>query len=64
MAYKRGADGVAKKGKTEGKNLGDTGPTVGIEKGPKSTGSKGGKRNIDMKTMGRGLAKVAAQKRG
>ena len=62
--YKKGADGVTKKGKTEGKNLGDTGPTVGIEKGPKSTGSKGGKRNIDMKTMGRGLAKVAAQKRG
>jgi len=64
MAYKRGADGVAKKGKTEGKNLGNTGPTVGIENGPKSTGSKGGKRNIDMKTMGRGLAKVAAQKKG
>ena len=64
MTYKRGADGVAKKGKTEGKNLGNTGPTVGIENGPKSTGSKGGKRNIDMKTMGRGLAKVAAQKRG
>ena len=64
MAYTKSADGVAKKGKTKGKNLGDTGPTVGIEKGPKSTGSKGGKRNIDMKTMGRGLAKVAAQKKG
>ncbi len=64
MGYKRGADGVAKKGKTEGRNLGDTGPTVGIEKGPKHSGSRGGKRNIDMKTMGRGLAKVAAQKRG
>ena len=64
MAYKKGADGVTKQGKTKGKNLGDTGPSVGIEKGPKSTGSKGGKRNIDMKTMGRGLAKVAAQKRG
>ena len=62
--YKKAADGVTQKGKTKGKNLGDTGPSVGIEKGPKSTGSKGGKRNIDMKTMGRGLAKVAAQKRG
>lgn len=62
--YKKGADGITKKGKTEGKNLGNSGPTVSIEKGPKSTGSKGGKRNIDMKTMGRGLAKVAAQKRG
>lgn len=64
MAFKKSADGITKQGKTKGKNLGDTGPTVGIEKGPKSTGSKGGKRNIDMKTMGRGLAKVAAQKRG
>ncbi len=64
MAYKRGADGVTKTGKTEGRNLGDSGPTVGIEKGPKSTGSKGGKTNVDMKKMGRGLAKVAAQKKG
>ena len=64
MGYKRAADGVAKKGKTEGKNLGNNGPSVGIEKGPKHSGSRGGKKNIDMKTMGRGLAKVAAQKRG
>lgn len=64
MAYKRGADGVAKKGKTEGRNLGNDGPSVGIEKGPKHSGSKGGKKNADMKTMGRGLAKIAAQKRG
>jgi len=26
--------------------------------------AKGGKTNADMKTMGRGLAKIAAQKRG
>jgi hypothetical protein len=64
MGFKKGADGITKTGKTKGKNLGDSGPTVGIENGPKSTGSKGGKRNIDMKTMGRGLAKIAAQKRG
>jgi hypothetical protein len=64
MGYKSGADGIAKKGKTEGRNLGNSGPSVGIENGPKHSGSKGGKRNIDMKTMGRGLAKVAAQKRG
>lgn len=64
MGFKKAADGITKKGKTKGRNLGDTGPSVGIEKGPKSTGSKGGKRNVDMKTMGRGLAKVAAQKRG
>ena len=64
MGFKRAADGIAKQGKTKGRNLGDSGPTVGIEKGPKSTGSKGGKKNTDMKKMGRGLAKVAAQKRG
>ena len=64
MAYKSGADGVTKKGKTEGKNLGDTGPSVGIEKGPKHSGSRGGKTNADMKKLGRNLAKVAAQKKG
>lgn len=62
MAYTRSADGIAKKGKTQGKNLGDSGPTAGIMKGGKGKG--GGKRNTDMKTMGRGLAKIAAQKRG
>jgi hypothetical protein len=64
MAYKSGADGITKQGKTKGKNLGDTGPNVGIEKGPKHTGSKGGKSNADMKKMGRNLAKIAAQKKG
>ena len=64
MAYKKGADGITKQGKTKGKNLGDTGPTAGIEKGPKHSGSKGGKSNADMKKMGRGLAKIAAQKKG
>jgi hypothetical protein len=64
MAYKSGADGVTKKGKTKGKNLGNDGAKVGIETGPKGTGSKGGKTNADMKKMGRGLAKVAAQMKG
>ena len=64
MAYKSAADGITKQGKTKGKNLGDTGPNVAIQKGPKHAGSKGGKKNIDMKTMGRGLAKIAAQKKG
>lgn len=64
MGFRRAADGITKKGKTKGRNLGDTGPSVGIENGPKSTGSKGGKTNADMKKMGRGLAKIAAQKKG
>jgi hypothetical protein len=62
--FKKGADGITKQGKTKGKNLGDSGPVMGIEKGPKATGSKGGKTNADMKKMGRGLAKIAAQKKG
>lgn len=62
MAYTRAADGITKKGKTKGKNLGDSGPTVGIMDGGK--GGSAGKKNTDMKSMGRNLAKVAAQKRG
>jgi hypothetical protein len=62
MAYTRSADGVAKKGKTEGKNYGDSGPTVSVEKGPKK--HTVGKTNADMKKMGRNLAKIANQKRG
>jgi hypothetical protein len=64
MAFTRSADGIAKQGKTKGKNLGDSGPTAKEMKGGSPGKSGGGKRNIDMKTMGRGLAKVAAQKRG
>jgi hypothetical protein len=64
MAFTRSADGIASKGKTKGKNLGDSGPTVAIQAGGKPGKSGGGKSNADMKTMGRNLAKVAAQKRG
>jgi hypothetical protein len=62
--FKKAADGVTKKGKTEGKNLGDSGPTVAIEKARAGKGGKGGKTDADMLSMGRGLAKVANQKRG
>jgi len=64
MAFTKSADGIAKKGKTDGKNLGNSGPIAKEMMGGKPGKSGGGKRNIDMKTMGRGLAKVAAQKRG
>jgi hypothetical protein len=58
--FKSDADGVAKKGKTEGKNLGDSGPTVlGMKAKPK----KGGVSSMDMKKMGRNLARVANQKK-
>ena len=60
MGYKSGADGVTKSGRTKGKNLGDSGPTVKIENGPMK--NTVGKKNSNMKTMGRNLAKVAAQR--
>ena len=62
MAFKSAADGIAQKGKTKGKNLGDSGPTVSIQKGGK--GGAGGKTDADMLKLGRNLAKVANQKRG
>ena len=62
MAFTRAADGIASKGKTKGKNLGDSGPAVGTMSGGKGKG--GGKSNADMKSMGRNMAKIAAQKRG
>jgi hypothetical protein len=59
MGYKKGADGITKTGKTEGKNLGDSGPSVGIEKGPKKSTSM---MNKNMKAMGRNLARCANQR--
>jgi hypothetical protein len=58
--FKKGADGITKKGKTEGKNLGDSGPSVGIQQGGKG---KGGKTvtNESLKSMGRNMARVANQ---
>lgn len=58
MGYKSAADGITHKGKTKGKNLGDSGAHVGIEKGKK--GSAGGINQDKMQAVGRGLAKVAA----
>ena len=61
MTFKRAADGVTKTGKTKGKNLGDTGPTVGIQGGK---GKKGASTVTSeaMKRMGRNLARIANQK--
>ena len=62
MAYTRSADGIASTGKTGGTNLGDSGPSAGIQHGGK--GGSGGKTNEEMMKLGRNLAKVANQKRG
>ena len=58
--FKKGADGVTKKGKTKGKNLGDSGPNVGIQKGAMKM-DKGGVTNESLKSMGRNMARVANQ---
>ena len=60
MTFRKAADGITKTGKTVGKNLGDSGPTAKIQNGPMKNGV--GKTNANMKSMGRNLAKVAAQR--
>jgi len=62
MAYTKSADGVAKKGKTDVQVFPTSGPSQKKMMGGKGKGK--GKTNADMKTMGRNLAKIAAQKRG
>lgn len=64
MGYKKAADGVTKTGKTKGDNLGDSGPTVGIQSGAK--GMKGAKTvtGMEMRKVGRNLARAHNQKAG
>lgn len=61
MGYKSGADGVTKKGKTKGKNLGDSGPTVGTQS---AKGSKGAKTvtGMEMRKVGRNMARANNQR--
>jgi ketol-acid reductoisomerase len=60
MGFKSGADGVTKQGKTKGKNLGDSGPSVGIQSGK---GSKSAKTvtNEALKSFGRNEARSKNQ---
>jgi hypothetical protein len=60
MAYEKAADGVTKKGKTKGTNLGDSGPTVAVQSGK---GSKGASTvtGEEMRKMGRNLARAKNQ---
>ena len=63
MGYKSAADGITKSGRTKGKNLGDSGPTVGIQSGK---GSKGASTVTSeaMKKVGRNMARANNQKKG
>ena len=60
MAFTRAADGIAKKGKTKGKNLGDSGPTVGMTDGGK--GKAKGVTGEAMRKVGRNMARANNQK--
>lgn len=61
MAYTRAADGVASKGKTKGKNLGNDGPTVAtVKSGKQSLGVTG----QAMRAVGRNMARANNQKQG
>ena len=59
MSFKSGANGIEKKGKTKGKNLGDSGPTASIQKGGKKTAGVTGEA---MRKVGRNLARANYQK--
>ena len=61
MAYTRSADGIARKGKTEGKNYGDSGPTAKEITGGKKTKGVTGEA---MRSMGRNLARAMNQNCG
>jgi hypothetical protein len=64
MAFKSGAQGINTKGKTKGKQLGIDGAKLPVDGGVSKGGKARSVKSIDMKKMGRGLAKIAAQKRG
>jgi hypothetical protein len=61
MGFKSGAQGINKKGKTKGTNLGNDGASVGIQSGK---GSKGAKTvtSAAMKAVGRNMARANNQK--
>ena len=61
MAYTRSADGVAKKGKTEVQIFPDSGPTAKETKGGKKSA---GVTGMEMRKVGRNMARANNQKRG
>jgi len=62
MAFTRAADGIASKGKTKGKNLGDSGPMQKEMMGGK--GKAKGVTGEAMRAVGRNMARANNQKRG
>ena len=62
MAFTRAADGIASKGKTKGKHLGDAGPMQKEMMGGK--GKAKGVTGEAMRAVGRNMARANNQKRG
>jgi hypothetical protein len=62
MAYTKSADGVASKGKTDAKVYPNSGPTASNPKGGK--GGKGGPTGMQMRAVGRNMARVNYQRGG
>ena len=59
MTFKSGANGIESKGKTKGKNLGDSSPTAKVNNcGKKSAGVT----SMKMKQVGRNMARAMNQK--
>ena len=59
MTFRKAADGVTQHGKTKGKNLGDSGPDLGIQTGK---GNKSVALSKAMKAVGRNMARANLQK--
>jgi hypothetical protein len=59
MSFKKGANGIESKGKTKGKNLGDSGPTAKVDNGGKKSA---GVTSMKMKQVGRNMARAMNQK--
>ena len=58
MGYKKAADGITKKGKTDAKVYPNDGPHI-VDKGPKGNKCS---LNKNMKSMGRNMARIANQR--
>lgn len=59
MSFKSGAQGINKKGKTKGRNLGDSGPTAKVQTGGIKTAGVTGKA---MRAVGRNMARANNQR--
>jgi hypothetical protein len=62
MAFKSGARGINTKGKTKGKQLGIDGAKLPVDGGVSKGNKAKSVKSIDMKKMGRNMARAMNQK--